>query len=79
MKIVLSEHAKERIKERNISLSEVREVIENPEIKAPTRHRRRKRAMRKIGHRTLDIIYEEKSDYIFVITCAALSKGDGEK
>jgi len=79
MRIVLSEHAKERIKERNISLSEIHEVIENPEIKAPTRHRRRKRAMRTIDHRTLDIIYEEKSDYVFVITCAVLDKGGDKK
>ncbi len=73
-KIIFSDHAQERLKERRISETEVKKVLSEPNITAPTRRRRRKRAMKTLDGRAIDIIYEERTDMIFVITCAVLCK-----
>ena len=73
-KIIFSDHALERRQERHISEQEVRQVLEEPHINLPTRRKRRKRAMKTLSGRTLDIIYEEKPNYFYVVTCAILEK-----
>lgn len=73
-KIIFSDHALERRQERNITEQEVRQVLDDPHINIPTRRKRRKRAMKTLDGRTLDIIYEERPDYIYVVTCALLEK-----
>ena len=77
MRIVLSSHAQQRAQERQITFKEIKNIIENCDIKTPTRHRRRIRVMKKIGERTITVIYEQKDGYFFVITCAKTQK-EGE-
>jgi len=73
-KLIFSEHAIERLKERNISESEVRVVLDDPDISILTRRQRRKRVMKALNNRTLDIIYEERPNYIYIVTCAILRR-----
>ena len=73
-KIIFSEHARERLKERHITELEVRQALDDPHITAPTRRKRRKRAMKTLNDRTLDIIYEERPNYYHIVTCAVLEK-----
>jgi hypothetical protein len=75
MRIVLSPHAKDRLLERGIKEDQVKEALFNPDVRAPTKHRRRKRAMKTFGNKTVDVIYEERLDKIIVVTCAVLEKG----
>ncbi len=70
MRIVLSPHAQERSKERQIALTEIKDTVENYEIRTPTRHHRRTRVMKNIGGRTITVIYEQKDGYFLVVTCA---------
>ena len=74
MRIVLSPHAKVRSKERQISLDEIKDTIENYEIRTPTTHRRRTRVMKKINGRMITVIYEQKDGYSLVVTCAKPEK-----
>ena len=74
MRIVLSPHAQERSKERQITFNEIKNTIENYEIRTPTRHHRRTRVMKNINGRTITVIYEQKDGYLFVITCAKPEK-----
>ena len=75
MKIVLSQHAKDRLIERGIKEELIKETLLNPDVRAPTRHRRRRRAMKSFGDKTVDVIFEERADKIIVVTCAVLEKG----
>jgi hypothetical protein len=75
MKIVLSPHAKDRLLERGIKEEQIRETLFSPDVRVPTKHRRRKRVMKAFGNRTVDVIYEERFDKIIVVTCAVLEKG----
>jgi len=69
MKILLSPHAQERSKERQITFAEIKETIENYETRTPTRHRRRTRVVKEINGKTVSVIYEQKDRYLLVVTC----------
>jgi hypothetical protein len=73
-KIVLTSHAQDRVDERSISRSEITETIRDPDITSPTRHRRRRRLMKTLNNRTIDVIIEERDKIILVVTCAVLNK-----
>ena len=72
--IVFSSHALVRMGERHIKKRDIIETVRNPEITFQTRHRRRRRVMKNLQGRTIDVIIEEKEKYILVITCAVLTR-----
>jgi hypothetical protein len=73
-KVILCSHAQDRISERSIEKSEIIDVIKNPDITTPTKHKRRKRLMRTLNNKTIDVIIEERENIILVVTCAVLNK-----
>jgi hypothetical protein len=74
-KIILCSHAQDRISERIIDKYEIIEVVKNPDITTPTKHKRRKRLMKNLNNKTIDVIIEERDNIILVVTCAVLNKG----
>ncbi|OGJ21122.1 hypothetical protein A3K73_08485 [Candidatus Pacearchaeota archaeon RBG_13_36_9] len=66
MEIVLSRHAKKRLLERGIKIQEVQEAIELPEYTIS--RGAKKEAYKKIGDKTLKVVYAEEDKYINVIT-----------
>jgi len=74
--IVLSSHAQDRIIERSINRKDIIEAVRNPHIVCPTKHKRRKRLMKNLNNKTIDVIIEEKEKIILVVTCAILNKED---
>jgi hypothetical protein len=72
--IILTPHAQDRIAERSIKKNDVIEAIKNPDVTCPTRNKRRKRIMKTLNNKTLDVIIEERDKCILVVTCAMLEK-----
>ena len=65
MRIVFTEHAKERIKKRGISEDEVTNTIKHPE-KVEKKHGKYY-ARKNIGRGKIEVVYE-KENYIKVVT-----------
>jgi len=77
MHIICPIHAKERIQQRNIKEVQIEEALRNPDITLPTHSKRRKRVMKKFGSKTLDVIYEPRSeDKIVLVTAVWLKEKD---
>ena len=69
--IILTKHAEERLKERNIKLEQVKRAIDDPHIRIPV-WGTKKRVMREFGNKSLDVIYRETENTIIVITAVWL-------
>lgn len=77
MHIVYPIHAKERMEQRNITSEQVEQAVLNPDIKLPTRQKRRRRVMKKIGSKTLDVVYEPRGeDKVVLVTAVWLQEED---
>ena len=77
MRIICPSHAKERMEQRGIKEEQIKSALHNPDVTMPTHDKRRKRVMKKIGSKTLDVIYEPKSeDKIVLVTVAWIEKED---
>ena len=77
MHIICPIHARERMQQRNIRMEQIKSALNNPEITMTTHDKRRKRVIRKIGSKTLDVIYEPKSNNrIVLVTAAWLEEND---
>lgn len=77
MFIICPIHAKERMKQRGITMEQVEHVLSSPDIVLPTRQKRRKRVMKKINSRTLDVVYEQRTENkIVLVTAVWLKEGD---
>jgi len=67
MKIIFTDHAKERVKERGIRISDI-----NKAIKSPTAHLwtypPAMKIQKIINGKTLEVIYENKGQIIILIT-----------
>ena len=74
--VVLTDHVKLRMKERGITLQEIRFTLSEPHHKLPTKDPKRERYMRDFGRNILDVIFEDRRDYILVITAMWLRRGD---
>jgi hypothetical protein len=72
--IILTSHAQDRLKERSVTKQQIIEVIKYPDITCPTRHRRRKRLIKTLNNKVIDVIIEEREKCIYVVTCAILKK-----
>lgn len=77
MRIICPIHAKERMEQRNITREQVEQAISNPDIVLPPRQKRRKRVMKKIDSKTLDVVYEpRREDKIVLVTAVWLKEED---
>jgi len=77
MQFICPIHAKERMEQRKITEEQIEHAIRNPDINLPTQHNRRKRVMKKIGSKILDVIYEPRGqNKIVIVTAAWLKKKD---
>ena len=77
MYIICPIHAKERMKQRNITMEQVEHALSSPDIVLPTRQKRRKRVMKKINSKTLDVVYEQRAENkIVLVTAVWLKEGD---
>lgn len=68
MKVVFTEHAKQRLKERKIEGKDVIYTLFAPDKYKPT-HTDRICVSKKIGSKILEIIYTEEKENMIVITC----------
>lgn len=71
--IILTKHAKKRLKERNIALEQVKRAIYEPHISLPSL-REKRRVMRDSGNKCLDVIYKETENVIILITAVWLKE-----
>lgn len=79
MHIIRPIHAKERMEQRNITREQIERAIYDPDVVLPTHHKRRKRVMKKIGSKTLDVIYEQRSEDKIVLETAVWLKEEDRK
>ena len=74
MKILLTDHAKERIKERDIALAQIRQALDKPDIQHPARQRNRIMVYKTIGTKQLKVVFEQLDEmHLRIIT--AMWKG----
>lgn len=67
MKIVLTEHARDRLSQRNIREKEVIQTLKNPD-RILKSFGRRKIAVKNIKDKTLEVVFREEKDILIVIT-----------
>lgn len=79
MRIICPIHAKERMEQRGIKEEQIEEALRDPDISMPTHNKRRRRVMKKIGSKTLDVIYEPKSENKIVLVTAVWLKDKDRK
>ena len=65
--IILTKHAEERLKQRNIKIEQVKKAIYEPHATMPA-WGNKKRVMRDFGDKCLDVIFREKENVIILIT-----------
>ena len=70
MRIIQTIHAKERMEQRNIKPEQVEEALRNPDKALSTYSKRRKRVLKKLGSKTLDVIYELRGKNKIVLVTA---------
>lgn len=61
---------------RNIERRHIEVALQEPHITLPTLDKKRSRVMRKFGTKTLDVIYEERREYIVLVTVVWLGMED---
>ncbi len=71
--IILTKHAEQRLRERGITLHQVRYAVTNPDMILPAWDKK-KRVMKDFGARCLDVIYREKESVIILITAVWLDE-----
>ena len=77
MQIICPGHAKERIESRGIRKVQIERALRQPDLILPTLNKRRKRVMKNLGSRTLDVIYEPRSkNKIVLVTAVWLEEED---
>jgi len=74
--IILSDHAKDRMKERQINLSQIRTTIEEPHSRMPALPPPRQRAMRDFGRDCLDVVYYDNRSHYYVVSAMWLKEED---
>ena len=78
-KIIYTQHANKRISERDISKNLVKAALTNPDVRLPCKDSERKRVMKSIEGKTLDVIYVEKINKYVIVTVVWLDKKRGGK
>lgn len=64
------------MRQRSIEHRQIEVTLKEPHITLPTLDKKRSRVMRKFGTQTLDVIYEERREYIVLVTAAWLGDED---
>lgn len=67
------------MEQRDITREQIEQAISSPDIVLPARRKRRKRVMKKIDSRTLDVIYEQRSENKVVLVTAVRLKEEDRK
>lgn len=67
MKLVLTDHARRRREERNITEEMITDAIQRPEMVLPS-FRRRELARKEIGGKTLEVVFKRELGETVVIT-----------
>ncbi|MCQ9208377.1 MAG: DUF4258 domain-containing protein [Omnitrophica bacterium] len=63
--------------QRGITSEQVEQALNSPDIVLPTRQKRRKRVMKKINFKTLDVVYEPRgTDKVVLVTAVWLKEED---
>ena len=65
--IILTKHAEERLKQRDIKLEQVKKALYEPNVILPA-WGKKKRVMKDFGNKCLDVIYVEKENTIILVT-----------
>jgi len=71
--VILTKHAEERLKQRNIHIEQVKKALYEPSVIIPV-WGNKKRVMRDFGDRCLDVICREKENVIILITAVWLKE-----
>lgn len=71
--IIITRHAEERLKQRSISVEQVKRAIYEPHVTLPA-WGKKKRVMRDFGNRCLDVIYREKETIVIIVTAVWLKE-----
>lgn len=67
MKLILTDHARQRMEERDITEEMVANAIQRPEMVLPS-FRGRELARKEIGGKTLEVVFKRELGEILVIT-----------
>ena len=67
MRIVLTEHARDRLSQRNIRERDVIQTLKNPD-RILKSFGRRKIAVKSIKEKTLEVVFREEKDILIIIT-----------
>ncbi|OGC86170.1 MAG: hypothetical protein A2V73_07625 [candidate division Zixibacteria bacterium RBG_19FT_COMBO_42_43] len=67
MRIVLTEHARDRLSQRNIRKRDVIQTLKNPD-RILKSFGRRKIAVKSIKEKTLEVVFREEKNILIVIT-----------
>ena len=67
MKIVLTTHARERMKQRGVSLASVRRALTKPLVRKPS-YRPTEVVRRREGRKTLEVVFRQEQETYIVIT-----------
>ena len=67
MRIVLTEHARDRLSQRNIRERDVIQTLKNPD-RILKSFGRRKIAVKSIKEKTLEVVFREEKNILIVIT-----------
>ena len=71
--IILTKHAEERLKQRDIKLEQVKKALYEPNVILPA-WGKKKRVMKDFGNKCLDVIYIENENTIILITAVWLKE-----
>ena len=71
--IILTKHAEERLKQRDIKLEQVKKALYEPNVILPA-WGKKKRVMKDFGNKCLDVIYIENENNIILITAVWLKE-----
>ena len=75
-RLVYPSHILQRMEQRGITRRQIEVTIKEWHHRVPVLDKRRKRVMRNFGTRELDVIYEERPEYIILVTAFWLSGSD---
>jgi len=76
MKIILTNHAKKRMRQRGVGLDEIKKTIRYPDSVKSQPEPHKKRASKIFGRRTLDVVYEENNGRHIIVTVIWLGEKD---
>ena len=68
MKLKITDHAQYRIRERKISIEDIKSVVRNPDFSKNSVDNRYIESRKKTENKILEVIYKKEGDVIIIIT-----------